>query len=233
MDTHSFKESCLFIFAYARFLLLHGLFSSYGKCWGRGVLSGVLQRFLIVMTFRVAEGSWGSAAVVWGLSSYSSWALEQRPYSLWLTDLDSPWHVRSFWTRDGTHVSCTGRCILHHWITKKALYIHFRWEQAEVCREWRCRLACCLTLTGSPQREIGLEHQRGKTNDEPSNRGPEYNCVSVKLFWHLDPILDFFFPGPQFLHLPSWVLTRVQCICKDADPSMKYLSHFLPYSRSL
>ena len=33
---------------------------------------------------------------------------------LWSTVLVAPWHVGSFWIRDGTHVSCMGRQILDH-----------------------------------------------------------------------------------------------------------------------
>ena len=93
------------------------------------------------------------------------------------------------------------------------------------------QLPCCLTLIGSPQREISLEHQRGKTNDEPINRGHEYNCVPVKWFWHLDPILDLFPPGLNFsiflagfeggfnasarMQIPVWNLCPTSCHNQD------------------
>ena len=40
---------------------------------------------------------------------------------LWYTGLVAPLHVGSSWTRDWTHVSCTGRRILYHWATREAL----------------------------------------------------------------------------------------------------------------
>ena len=33
---------------------------------------------------------------------------------LWLSGLDSPWHMGSSWTRDHTLVSCVGRQVLYH-----------------------------------------------------------------------------------------------------------------------
>ena len=34
-------------------------------------------------------------------------------------------HVGSSWIRDGTRVSCTGRRILYHWVTREALWLIF------------------------------------------------------------------------------------------------------------
>ena len=44
-----------------------------------------------------------------GFSSCSTWAKK-----LWFTSLVAPQHVKSSWTRDGSHVPCTGRQILMH-----------------------------------------------------------------------------------------------------------------------
>ena len=37
----------------------------------------------------------------------------------------APWFVETSWTRDQTHVPCTGWWILNHWITREVLYTHF------------------------------------------------------------------------------------------------------------
>ena len=34
------------------------------------------------------------------------------------------WHVGSSQTRNLTHVSCIGRWILYHWVTRKVLFLH-------------------------------------------------------------------------------------------------------------
>ena len=58
-------------------------------------------------------------------SCCSSGALERGPQYLELTDFVAPQHVESPWTRDWTHVLCTGRQILNHWTTKEVLLFTF------------------------------------------------------------------------------------------------------------
>ena len=52
----------------------------------------------------------------WG--SWAQWLrfLDSKVQAQWLwpTGLVAPPHVGSSWTRDGTHVSCIGRQVLHH-----------------------------------------------------------------------------------------------------------------------
>ena len=61
-----------------------------------------------------------------GCSSCGAWAQQLRlagsraqVQQLWLMTLVALWHVGSSWTRDQTHVSCIGRLILNHWITRE------------------------------------------------------------------------------------------------------------------
>ena len=56
-----------------------------------------------------------------GFSSYGS-RLWSTSLVVWYTSLDASQHVGSSWIRDQTHVSCTGKWVLYHWATKKALY---------------------------------------------------------------------------------------------------------------
>ena len=46
----------------------------------------------------------------------------------WSTGSVAPWLVGSSQTRDQTHLSCTGRRILNHWITRGALFFIFLLE---------------------------------------------------------------------------------------------------------
>ena len=49
-----------------------------------------------------------------------------RARELWHTGLVAPSHVGSSWTRDQTHVLCTGRQILNHWTTGEVPGKYFR-----------------------------------------------------------------------------------------------------------
>ena len=100
----------LFIFGHAGSSLLCGLFSSCGK---QGLLSSC--------------GVWASHCS--GFSCCAAWAhgLQQlqppgsrATQKWWHTGLAALWHVGSSWTRDQTHVSCTGRQNLHHSATREA-----------------------------------------------------------------------------------------------------------------
>ena len=51
---------------------------------------------------------------------YGTWA-----QYLWLTCLIALPHVEASWTRDRTHIPCTGRWIPHHWATREVPVIPF------------------------------------------------------------------------------------------------------------
>ena len=57
----------------------------------------------------------------WGPSAPGAQASVVAVLGLWLwhMGLVAPRHVKSSWTRDQTHVPCTGRQILNHWTTRK------------------------------------------------------------------------------------------------------------------
>ena len=53
------------------------------------------------------------------------------------TRAQSPWHVRSSWPGDRTHVSCISRQILYHWATREALIISWwRIPRSELLGLW-------------------------------------------------------------------------------------------------
>ena len=52
-----------------------------------------------------------------------------RLQSLWCAALVVLQHVRSFWTRDQTHVPCLGRWILNHWATRAVKLFSFETER--------------------------------------------------------------------------------------------------------
>ena len=104
---------------------LRGPFSCCGK---RGLLSSCGARPPRGAGFSCrgggVPGARASAVVAGGLSSCGSWALEHRLNGCgtrgWLAE---PQNMGSSWIRDKTHVSCTGRQMLHHWATREAQYI--------------------------------------------------------------------------------------------------------------
>ena len=55
-------------------------------------------------------------------------------------DLVTPWHVGSSWTRDRTHVPCTGRRILNHWTNREVQHFHFchceNWVESTEAHLW-------------------------------------------------------------------------------------------------
>ena len=59
---------------------------------------------------------------------------------LWCMDLVTPWHVGSSWTRDRTHVPCTGRRILNHWTNREVQHFHFchceNWVESTEAHLW-------------------------------------------------------------------------------------------------
>ena len=84
-----------------------------------------------------------SSFTEWGLfSSCSAQASHRggfhccraRAQELRRTDLVALWHVGSSWIRDRTCVSCTGRQILYHWVTREARVFNNFWECKEVLR---------------------------------------------------------------------------------------------------
>ena len=102
-----------------------GLFSSCEK-WG--LLFLAVFGLLIAVASPVAEHGLEAvqASSSWGMRAQQLQFPGSRAQAqeLWRTVLVPPWHVGSSWTRDRTHVSCTGRWILHHWATREGL-LHF------------------------------------------------------------------------------------------------------------
>ena len=66
-----------------------------------------------------ARGAWASVAVAGGLRSYASRALEHWLSSCGVWALIAPRHAESSWTRDQTHVPCTGRWTVIHCTTRE------------------------------------------------------------------------------------------------------------------
>ena len=101
------KKNYLFIFLCAGSSLPLRLFFSCGE---RGLLCSCGVRTSHCGGFSCWE-AWALGPI--GLSTRGSQALEHRLDSCgaWAQLLQ---HVGSSWTRDWTHVSCTGRGILHH-----------------------------------------------------------------------------------------------------------------------
>ena len=61
--------------------------------------------------------SWASVVAARGLSGCGPWEPE---YRLSNCGLVVPWHMGSSQIRDRTLVSCIGRRILYHWVTREA-----------------------------------------------------------------------------------------------------------------
>ena len=73
----------------------------------------------------VQASCWGAFPVELGLwvrrpQWRRLWALRAQAQQLWCTGRVAPWHVASSWTRDQTHVPCTGRQTLYHWAARGA-----------------------------------------------------------------------------------------------------------------
>ena len=59
---------------------------------------------------------WSTGSRCVSFSSSGTWA-----QWLWCMGLVAPWHVKSYWTRDQTHVPYIERQILNHWTTREVL----------------------------------------------------------------------------------------------------------------
>ena len=68
------------------------------------------------------------------------------------TGLVAPWLMRSSQTRDRTCVSFTGRQILYHWVTSKALHLTLAAAAAAAAKSLQSCPTLCNPLDGSPQR---------------------------------------------------------------------------------
>ena len=100
----------------------------------RGYSLVVVHELLIAEASLVTEhrflGMWTSEVRTWAWKLWlpGSGAQAQR---LWCMGWVAPWHVRSSQIRDWTHhVSCTGRQILHHWVTREAWTAYCSWKWA-------------------------------------------------------------------------------------------------------
>ena len=116
------------------------------------------------------------------LSSCGSWALEHRLNSHGV-GLVAPQHVGSYWTRDGTPVSCTGRQVLYQWATREApqpcflnLFLFYFWLHHEACGNivlrpglnpgpWQgeCRVLTTGPLGKSPVSIISMWTEQGQS----------------------------------------------------------------------
>ena len=94
----------LFTFCCAVSSSMYGLFSSCGE---QGLLSGCGTQ----------------ASHCSGFSCCRAQTLEHKLSSGGAQTLVALGHVESSGTRDQTHVSCTGRQILHHWATWEAQFV--------------------------------------------------------------------------------------------------------------
>ena len=106
--------------------MLCGLFcscSEQGLLSGCGVLSSHWGGFSCCRA--QALGARVSVVAVRGLSSCDFQALEHRLSTCGPQALVALWHVRSYWARDWTCVSCIGSRILYHWATREALFVLF------------------------------------------------------------------------------------------------------------
>ena len=84
----------------------------------------VVRRLLTVVAARVAQpwlwSTWASIVVALGLRRYSS-RLHSLGSVVVARGLIAPQQVKSSWSRDQTHVLCTGWQILYHWPTREVL----------------------------------------------------------------------------------------------------------------
>ena len=107
------------------FLGAHGL-SLVAVIGGYSLVA--MHRFLMVVASVFAEH---------GLSrdmGFGSCSIRAR--QLWCTGLIAPWHVEYSWTRDQTHVPCTGRKILTHCTTREVLIIHYKYSSVYMLSHW-------------------------------------------------------------------------------------------------
>ena len=74
--------------------------------------------FLAALGLRCHTWAFSSCSKRRPLSSFGARARAQQ---LWGTGFVAPRHLRSSWTRDGTHILWTGRQVLNHWTTREAL----------------------------------------------------------------------------------------------------------------
>ena len=114
-SSHLFEAQLyLFLCGWAGSLWLCGLFSGCGE--SRGHSSAVGHGCLTEGASLVAERGLQAC----GLQQPQLLAPRAQAQWPWCTRLAAPPYVRSCWTRGWTHVSCTGRGILHHWDTREA-----------------------------------------------------------------------------------------------------------------
>ena len=103
IDCPCFKESY-----YRKQIFFRNLFF-FWLCW---VLAAVNRLSLVV----VSE----SYSSLHRMGSHcGGFSCGARSQQLWLKGLVDPQHVESSWTRNGTHVPCTGRWILIHYVTRE------------------------------------------------------------------------------------------------------------------
>ena len=101
-------DFCLFIYAWAGSSFPHGLFSS---CNNWGLPFAAVHRLIAWLLL---------------LQSTGSRVRRAQAQQLRRKGLVAPQRVGSSHTRDRTHVSCTGRCIIHHSATKEVWQLDFQ-----------------------------------------------------------------------------------------------------------
>ena len=105
------------MFGWAGSLLLHRLFS-VAVSGGCSLVAGAASHCC-------GFSSCGAQALDLWVSVVVALGSRAQGQYLWCMGLAAPWHVRSSWTRNRTHVSCIGRRILYHWATREASQILF------------------------------------------------------------------------------------------------------------
>ena len=111
-------------------LFKNNLFIYFLLCWvfitlhelslvaaSKGFSLVAVRRLLIV----VASLLGGTGSRVYGFQQLQLAGSRAQAQQLWCPSLVAVWHVRSSWTRDGTHVSCIGGQILYQQATREAL----------------------------------------------------------------------------------------------------------------
>ena len=147
-----FKKATAFIFYFWLHCVLFAVWA-FLRLQEQGLLCrGSVWASLIAE--RGLWGAWASAVAACG-SGVSAPRLRAQAQQLWHGSLVVPWHLGSFWIRDGTCVFCTGREILYRWATWEALlclllifYIYvyeFFPLYHMLCSQWYCSV-CSLSF---------------------------------------------------------------------------------------
>ena len=114
------------------------------------------------------------------------------------------WHVGSSWIRDRTHVSCTGRQVLYHWVTREAL--------GAIVTKWFIHLIL-ETLSSRPPCFSWFSLLTGRSSASFARLSP--------LHQHLNRAqsFDVFVSTYTPISLKASHISHVQCFCSNPDLS--------------